>query len=254
MRRLLFLSGGDPHILDRVPTERYKFVSLGASVLMSSFIAGVSMIYAFSELGISIVAALPIGVLWGLTIAAIERWVATSTPVQGRRRLTTALPRLVLSMAIGALTSIPIVLSIFRYEIQAELSSMKLPSSGLLAQLQALNELSSHDMTVNAARWLVLALFMLIEALPVATKLLQPSGLYEQILLVEAQEEVQSARIALRAQEASEIRTGVNWKYLLDDDIDNENGLDDILLRLGPPSSYRQPPYNLREDRGGIDT
>ncbi len=46
-------------------------------------------------------------------------------------------------------------------------------TNGLLIRLQALNQLSDNDFTVNAARFLLFLLFLVIECLPVTVKLMQ---------------------------------------------------------------------------------
>lgn len=247
-RLLIFLSGAHPRVLNLVPTERYRFISLGGIVLTTSAIATISMTYAFSEQGISFMAALPIGILWGLTIATINRWLVASVAIRRTRRWITALPYYAISILQGPVIATPLVLGIFNNGIDAELHRMKLPlSSGLLARLHALDALSSHNMGVGAARWLLFGFFILIEALPLTVKL-QSAGVYEAVLLVEAEKEMRQARIALRAREAGDLRAGeIPSKVDTDDDVD----INSILLRLGPPPGYAGPPDRTRNEDGG---
>lgn len=81
--------------------------------------------------------------------------------------------------------------------------------NGLIIRLEALNRLSSHDSTLEAARFLLFLLFLLIECLPVTVKLLQRPGIYETILarkidmhvkITLMQEEFQRKRLAVEEE------------------------------------------------------
>jgi hypothetical protein len=68
---------------------------------------------------------------------------------------------------------------------------------GLLAQLQALSEASSASTPLSAARWILFALFLLVDFLPVlVASLLQlgPKTLYDEVLADEARVEAVFAR------------------------------------------------------------
>jgi hypothetical protein len=71
-------------------------------------------------------------------------------------------------------------------------------TNGLLIRLEALNQLSGKNFTLNAARLLLFLLFLVIECLPVTVKLLQKPGNYEQILRETARLELRNAQSALR--------------------------------------------------------
>jgi len=123
---LITLSGARPEILARCPTERIKFQSLGWAILITCVMATVSMWFALSSaMGINAVAALPVAALWGLVIMGIDRWLVTSMPIEGKRKLFVALPRLVMALLLGSLISTPIVLRIFESEINNQISIMK---------------------------------------------------------------------------------------------------------------------------------
>ncbi len=66
--------------------------------------------------------------------------------------------------------------------LQASFSAEENASNGILIRLEALSQLSSNNDTVNAARWLLFLLFLVIECLPLTVKLLQSPGQYEKIL------------------------------------------------------------------------
>jgi hypothetical protein len=355
------LAGAREQVLARCPTERVKFQGLGSAILVTSCIATVSMWFALdSAMGINPIVALPVALLWGLVILGIDRWLVTSIPPTGRRRLTIALPRVILALLLGTLISTPIVLRAFQSEINTEVSVIKqqqasaflsnqqnskvsqqvtywnnqvaslnnvinsggqqplnpsadpdiksltkqentevaleqkyyqqwqcqlyggpgcpagngplagaseqsylhaksavssiqsqiaarenvlsatdknseatrlqqaesalpnakaqqanaqaqesalrnnfennnLVTNGLLIRLQALNELSNGDFTLNATRFLLFLFFLVIECLPITVKLLQRPGIYEQILQATAERELSDAKRAIRS-------------------------------------------------------
>ena len=71
-------------------------------------------------------------------------------------------------------------------------------TNGLLIRLQALNELSGSSVTLNAARFLLFLLFLVIECLPVMVKLLQRPGTYELVLGAAEARELREAQRAYR--------------------------------------------------------
>jgi hypothetical protein len=358
------LAGAREQVLAQCPSERVKFQGLGSAILITSCIATVSMWFALDNaMGINPILALPVAVLWGLVILGIDRWLVTSIPPTGRRRLTIALPRVILALLLGTLISTPIVLRAFQSEINTEIAVIKqqrasaflasqqnskvsqqvtywtnqvasldkvinsggqqplnpaadpdiksltnqeraeialeqkyyqqwqcqlyggagcpagngplagashqsylqakqqvasiqsqitaregvlsatdknseatrlqqaqsalpnakaqlasaqaqedalrnnfegnnLVTNGLLIRLQALNELSNGDFTLNATRFLLFLFFLVIECLPITVKLLQRPGVYEQILEATADRELSDAKRAIRSRQA----------------------------------------------------
>ena len=73
-------------------------------------------------------------------------------------------------------------------------------TNGLLIRLQALNQLSGKDFTLNAARLLIFLFFLVIECLPVTVKLMQQPGNYEEILQATADRELKVARKRIRTE------------------------------------------------------
>jgi Domain of unknown function (DUF4407) len=123
---LILVSGARQEVLDRCPSERIKFQSLGWAILITCCMATVSMWFALtSAMGFSPVLSLPIAILWGLIIMGIDRWLVTSMPLDGKRKLLVAAPRLALALLLGSLISTPIVLRIFESEINNQVSVIK---------------------------------------------------------------------------------------------------------------------------------
>lgn len=139
MRKILFaVAGARPEILEKCPTERVKFESLGCAILITVVMATISMWFALdSAMGLNPILALLGALVWGLIIFGIDRWLVTSMPASGARRLRMALPRLVLALLLGTLISTPIVLRIFQSEINAQITVIKQQrANAFLAQQQ----------------------------------------------------------------------------------------------------------------------
>jgi hypothetical protein len=123
---VLALSGVHEETLRLVPTQRARFESLGWAVLITSCMAAISMWFALaSAVGINGILALPVALFWGLVIMGIDRWLITSMPVGGGRKLAMALPRLALAVLLGTLISTPLVLRVFQSEINAQIAVMQ---------------------------------------------------------------------------------------------------------------------------------
>lgn len=121
---VVWLSGADPHVLAKVPRERRKFSGLGGVVLTTAIMATLSAIFALSSgVRAPLFLAIPLGLLWGLAIMNLDRWLVTAAVRRDRwyQNLAVALPRLFLALIIGAVISTPLVLWIFQREINAEL-------------------------------------------------------------------------------------------------------------------------------------
>jgi hypothetical protein len=205
MRDLLIsLSGARLEILQRCPTERLKFQSLGWAILSSSVLAAVSIWFGLSSaIGVNPFLALPFALAWGVIVMGIERWLVTSLPSHGRRRWAIIVPRLLLAVLLGVLVAAPLVLRVFQPEINAQIAVINQnahneASNGLLIRLQALDQLSSGHIAVNVSRLLLFVLFLVIECLPLVIRLIQQPGNYEAILQNIIELELKNAKRALR--------------------------------------------------------
>jgi hypothetical protein len=123
---LVALSGADPRTLARCPSETTRFTAVGGVVLTTAVMAAVSAMFALrTGLAAPWIAVVPIGVLWGLAILNLDRWLVTAARRRRlwRQNLAVTLPRLGLALVIGAVVSTPLVLWIFGPEIRAEIAA-----------------------------------------------------------------------------------------------------------------------------------
>ncbi|TDD49834.1 DUF4407 domain-containing protein [Nonomuraea terrae] len=123
---LIILSGARQDVLEKYDGERARFVGLGGAVLTTACLAALAMTFALSSaLKVFLPLAIAIGLVWGVVILGLDRWLATSLPVKGRRRFWLALPRVLLALLLGAVISTPLVLQIFKPEIDATILDIK---------------------------------------------------------------------------------------------------------------------------------
>ncbi|WP_171064035.1 DUF4407 domain-containing protein [Actinomadura soli] len=85
-------------------------------------------------------------------------------------------------------------------DLQQSFDARNEANKGLLLRLQALNEVSGRDSTLQTAQFLLFLLFLMIECLPVAVKLMMRPGNYEKILKLVADQEIWEARGAYGAR------------------------------------------------------
>ncbi|WP_158566658.1 DUF4407 domain-containing protein [Actinomadura craniellae] len=141
MRRfLIWLSGAQAEILAECPTDRGKYEGIGSAVLITACMAAISMVFALNTaLNVPLPLALGAGMLWGLAIMSLDRWLVGS--IQGQEKawknIMTAVPRLLLALLFGIVISHPLVLQIFRPEIEAQISQIqRAESDKFLAEQQ----------------------------------------------------------------------------------------------------------------------
>lgn len=129
MRRfLIWLSGARQEILALSPGDRAKYEGVGSAILVTSSLAGISMLFALrTALELPVVVAFAGGALWGVAIMSLDRWLVVS--IQRRTRwwvnIVAALPRLFLALLFGVVISTPLVLQIFDQEIDSKIVQIR---------------------------------------------------------------------------------------------------------------------------------
>ena len=146
MRFLWKCAGGDRYLLERATySDQIKYMCLGGIVFATGAMAALAGGYAFytifspkdpkmGDLIISlphIILAIIFGIIWGLIIFNIDRFIVTSTGKgDGTEKITmselkTAIPRIIMGMIIAITISKPIEIRMFQSEIQAKLYEKK---------------------------------------------------------------------------------------------------------------------------------
>ncbi len=123
----LFCSGVDYATLDKCPTDRNKYMGIGATVFFTGVLAFFSSGYALYTVFESYWAAIAFGLVWGLMIFNLDRYIVLSMKSYGKwwRDWAVALPRMALAVLLALVISKPLEMKIFEKEIQAELVTME---------------------------------------------------------------------------------------------------------------------------------
>ncbi|MBL7828494.1 MAG: DUF4407 domain-containing protein, partial [Saprospiraceae bacterium] len=123
----LYCSGVDFSMLEKCPSDRNKYVGIGATIFFTGIFAFFSSGYALYTVFDSPWAAVPFGIVWGLMIFNLDRYIVMSMKRVGQwyRDLLVALPRIALAILLAIVISKPLEMKIFEKEIQAELVQME---------------------------------------------------------------------------------------------------------------------------------
>lgn len=125
---LVWLSGASREVLARCPTERPKFLGLGAAILVTAGMAAVSLAFVLvNALKAPLWAAIFFALLWGIAIMSLDRLFVASLH---RYRnwaiyLFMAAPRFFMAVLLGFVISTPFVLQIFQPEISHQIKLMQ---------------------------------------------------------------------------------------------------------------------------------
>ncbi|MET8867379.1 DUF4407 domain-containing protein [Nonomuraea sp. NPDC004580] len=123
---LIYLSGARPDILARCPTETPKFLGIGGAVLITSLLAFISMMFALvSVMGANVMTTSVFSLMWALCVLHLDRWMVTSLSPRGPGRFMVVLPRVLMSLLMSILISTPLVLQIFKPEIDAQIVAIQ---------------------------------------------------------------------------------------------------------------------------------
>lgn len=122
-----FCSGANFNLLKKAPTESNKYVGIGGTIFFTGILATISAGYALFTIFQSIWYALAFGIVWGLMIFNLDRFIVSS--MRKRNRALTewkmALPRLIMAVVLALVISKPLELKIFEREINRKLDEQK---------------------------------------------------------------------------------------------------------------------------------
>ncbi|MEO7987967.1 MAG: DUF4407 domain-containing protein [Chryseolinea sp.] len=131
MQKLTFFfwmcSGSDINLLEKCPTETSKYTGIGATIFFTGLFAAVSGGYALYTIFDNLWYAIGFGILWGLLIFNLDRYIVSSMRKEGKvgRELLMATPRILLAILVSIVIAKPLELKIFEKEIQPELIVME---------------------------------------------------------------------------------------------------------------------------------
>lgn len=123
----LFCSGVNTDMLKRTPSDVGKYAGIGATILFTGLFAAVAGGFAIYTVFGSYVAAVLFGLLWGVMIFNLDRYIVMSMKKRGSflGDWARATPRLVLAILIAFVIAKPLELKLFASEIEGELMTME---------------------------------------------------------------------------------------------------------------------------------
>jgi predicted DNA-binding protein (UPF0251 family) len=120
-------SGAHIAFLKKCESEASKYVGIGATIFFTGIFAALAAAYALYTVFDNVWIASGLGIVWGLMIFNLDRYIVSSMRKEGnvKRELLTALPRIILAVIISLVIAKPLELKIFEKEIQPELVIME---------------------------------------------------------------------------------------------------------------------------------
>jgi len=124
-----FCSGAHTGTLKKYPIEHNKYVGIGATIfftaLFASLSGGYAMYFVFSGSAFAVGFAILFGMIWGLAIFNMDRYIVSSINKEGttNQQILQASPRILLAIMIGVVISRPLELKIFDKEIRQKLKT-----------------------------------------------------------------------------------------------------------------------------------
>lgn len=123
----LWCAGVDRSILQDCPSDENKYFGIGGTVFFTGVLAFFSSSYAIYTVFDNYFLAALFGLIWGVMIFNLDRYIVSSMKSQGSwwRDFFTAFPRLLMAVLLALVISKPLELKIFEKEINAELITME---------------------------------------------------------------------------------------------------------------------------------
>jgi hypothetical protein len=123
-----FCAGVNRSLIKRCPTDTAKYTGIGAAVFFTGLLAALSGGYAVFTVFDSVGWAIGFGLLWGLIIFNLDRFIVSTMRKQKKafaRELLTASPRILLAIMLAIVISKPLELKIFSKEIDRKLVTLE---------------------------------------------------------------------------------------------------------------------------------
>ncbi|MEP6734004.1 MAG: DUF4407 domain-containing protein [Chryseolinea sp.] len=120
-------SGVHIPLLKKCEVESSRYVGIGATIFFTGLFAALAASYALYTVFDNGWIATGAGIVWGLMIFNLDRYIVSSMRKQGRtlQEVKTAIPRIILAVIISLVIAKPLELKIFEKEIRSELIMME---------------------------------------------------------------------------------------------------------------------------------
>ncbi|WP_158825651.1 DUF4407 domain-containing protein [Mucilaginibacter lacusdianchii] len=150
-----FCSGAHVDTLKKYPIEHNKYVGIGATIfftaLFASLSGGYAMYFVFSGNPLAPLFSALFGLIWGLAIFNMDRYIVASINKQGstNQQILQATPRILLAIMIGMVISRPLELKIFDKEIRDKLKASYLKGQNRKIDTLQKTYLQKYAMELN---------------------------------------------------------------------------------------------------------
>lgn len=151
-RFFILCAGVDTTILENCSNgEKNKYAGIGATVFFTAVMAFIAGSYALYTVFDILYTAVFFGLLWGLLIFNLDRFIVSTIKKRGRFRdeFSQAIPRIILAMIIAIVISKPLEIKIFEKEINAVL--LKEKNEMALKNKKQINDYFKTDVGKNKA-------------------------------------------------------------------------------------------------------
>lgn len=120
-------SGVHIPLLKKAGSESSKYSGIGATIFFTGIFAALAGSYALYTVFDDAWVASLLGLVWGLMIFNLDRYIVSSMRKEGgmKSELKTALPRIILAVLISLIIAKPLEMKIFEKEIKSELVIME---------------------------------------------------------------------------------------------------------------------------------
>ncbi len=120
-------SGANHPLLVKCPTDGSKYVGIGATVFFTGVFAALAGAYALYTVFENYWISIAFGVIWGLMIFNLDRFIVSSMRKTGniRKEFYMAIPRIILAILISLVIAKPLEMKIFEKEIESEFELME---------------------------------------------------------------------------------------------------------------------------------
>ncbi|QNL21478.1 DUF4407 domain-containing protein [Hyphobacterium sp. CCMP332] len=121
-----YCAGANTSLLQKAETDSEKYVGIGATIFFTGVFAALAAAYALHSVFDSWIIASVFGLVWGLMIFNLDRFIVSSMRKKESafNEFLLATPRIILAILISIVIAKPLELKIFEKEINAELISM----------------------------------------------------------------------------------------------------------------------------------
>ena len=132
-------SGANIGLLKKCPVESAKYAGIGATIFFTGVFAFIAASFALYTVFENAWKASLFGLIWGLMIFNLDRYIVSSMRKEGTaREIKMAIPRIILAVINSLVIAKPLEKKIFEKEIKGEVSMKEQEAfSSLVAEIKA---------------------------------------------------------------------------------------------------------------------